>query len=259
MSMFDIFKTTPDTPAVVAPQQQPAPQPGQQPVVAPPGNIPNPQVTAQESAVTAPNGVVPAQPAIETKEPETPLDEFKNLWETDPTKTTPVAANTELTQADLSKVMAKADFSSVITPENLTAIAAGGEDAQKAFSNSLNAVAQQVMIQSTLVNNKLTEQAVQKAIDTYQAKLPDLLRSQAASDHLRTSNPLFSKPAVKPVIQATQAQLLQKFPNATHTEITKMTENFIIALGEIVKPVTAVNDNQAGSETDWDAFMSSPS
>jgi len=118
----------------------------------------------------------------------------------------------------------------------------------------MNAMVQKVMVQNTLVNEKLTAQAVAAAVKTHSANLPELLRQQAAVDHLKTSNPVFSHPAVKPVMEATQAQLLQKFPNATHAELTDMTQNFIIAMGESIAPKTTINDSSP-NEIDWMAFM----
>lgn len=248
MSILDIFRTppapaVPATPAVPA-QQAPAAPAG---TPAPPGNIPDQQVVA-----TPGNGVVPVP-----QKDESPLAEFNTLWDTDPNKGDDApAAPTPLDPEAVRKAVAKTDFSNVVTPDHLTAIAAGGEEAQAAFAQAMNAVAQQVMVQSTMVNNKLTEQAVERAIQSHTAGLPEMLRSQAASDHLKTANPLFSNPAVKPVIEATQTALLQKFPNATAAELTEMTQNYIVAMGESFAPAVVVNDGGL-QETDWEAYLTS--
>lgn len=252
MSIFDIFKSAPEQPAPTQPAQP------QQP--APPGNIPTPPVDpTQQSQVTGANGVVPAVPAqpteSQTPKDNSPLAEFSNLWETNPNQDPQATPTQELTPEAVQQAVSKADFTSVITQDNLAAIAAGGEEAQQAFASSLNAVAKQVLTQSTLVNNKLTEKAVQTAISAAEARIPELLRGQAASDHLKTANPLFSNPAVKPVIEATQTQLLQKFPNATAAELTKMTNDYILAMGEAFAPKQAVNDASGAGTTDWEAFL----
>lgn len=246
MSIFDIFKSGDTTAQVAVPNTVTAPGPAQ------PGNLP---------ANVDPNAA-PAQPApaatpavVETKD-ESPLAEFNTLWEdkpVDPNAPKPTEPK-QLTAEDLQKVIGKADFSTGINPETMTAIAAGGNDAQKAFAAAMNTVAQQVMIQATLVNNKLTEKAVTEAVAATEAKMPDLLRSLSASDHLKTTNPLFSNPAVKPVIEATQAQLQQKFPNATAAELTEMTQNYIVAMGNAFAPPSAMNDNDH-QETDWSKFL----
>jgi len=249
-----IFGTTPQQ------QQVPVQQPGVQPApgqIAPgqPGNIPAPTVVADPNNPTAPvqQPVAPVTPEVVD---DSPLAEFSKLWEDDPKKEgdTPPEPPATLKAEDVQKIVAKTDFSQAITPEMLVAITAGGEDAAKAFATAMNAVAQQVMVQSTMVNNKLTEQAVEKALTAHKATLPDMLRSGLVSDHAKNSNPLFANPAIKPVIEATQSQLLAKFPNATPAEITDMTQRFVIAMGQEFAPKDVVNDNAFG-ETDWDKFM----
>jgi len=246
MGLFDIF--TPTAPATPTPPAVPA-------TPTPPGNIPDPNApVSTDISGTAPNGIIPApvEPAI----PETPLDKFKDLWETppvDPNAPAPPEPLKPLSAEDVQKAVSGANFTDAITPENLAAITAGGEDAQQAFQEAMNAVAKQVMVQSTLVNNKLTEQAVAKAIKSHTDSLPDLLREQGVTDHMNTSNPLFKSPAVKPIMEATRAQLLQKFPNATASELTKMTQDYIVAMGEAFAP-TPITDSAAGT-TDWEAFL----
>jgi len=245
MGMFDIFTNTQPTNAAPAVPVQPVPG---QPV--PAGNIPPPP----DPAVPG-QGVVPASatvPATPT-EPESPLDAFKDLWEpipVDPNSPTPTAP-AELTAEQVQTAVAKANFAQAITPEQLTAIGAGGEAAQKAFADAMNTVAQQVMVQSTMVNNKLTEKAVATALEQQSAEIPQMLRKQASTAHLNDTSDLFSNPAIQPVVQATQAQLLQKYPNATPLEITTMTQDFIKAMGEQFAPKPPADPN----EQDWDSFL----
>lgn len=236
-------------PAADPSQQQQAAVPTQQ------GNIPAaPTVTVDPN-----NPAAPVTPAPVENKVESPLDGFKNLWDTapvDPNNPEP-AKPQPLTAEQVQKAVAGANFSNAITPETLAAITAGGEDATAAFSTAMNEVAKQVMVQATMVNNKLTEKAVNEAVTTQQAKLPELLRQQAASNHLKETNPLFDNPAIKPVIEATQSQLLQKFPNATHAELTKMTQDYINAMGNAFAPQDTVNNNSSSAEPDWDAFLNS--
>lgn len=250
MGIFDIF--TNNTPEA-APQQA-APQVAP---VATPGNIPDAATTsAPQAPATAANGVVPEQVPPAQAVPDSHLAEFNSLWETKPTDPNqPSNTPTPLDAAAVQQAVAKTNFSQSITPDTLAAVAAGGEEAQQAFANAMNQVAQQVMVQSTMVNNKLTEKAIADALASQQTSMQEQVRQQAAADHLKTSNPLFSNPAVKPVIEATQAQLLQKFPNATAQELTDMTQNYITAMGAAFAPPTTVNDNAGPAQTDWDNFL----
>lgn len=249
-------------------QQQPTPAPApaqpaqaapQQPVAdtgaGNPGNIPStPTVNVDPANATAP---VP-DPTQATAE-ESPLAQFASLWDT---TDTPSQQNAEegllnLNQEEVQKVIAKADFTSVVTPEQLQAISSGGEDAQTAFMQALGSVAQRVMLQSTLVNGRLSEQAVRKALSQAESRLPDTIRKYGAADHAKNSNPVLNNPAVKPVADAVQAQLLLKNPNATNAEITQMTQDFIVALGAQVAPAPVINNNEVTDDIDWDAFLNS--
>ena len=188
------------------------------------------------------------------------MDDFKDLWQTapidkdaPPAPTMPVALNQEAVQ----KIIAKQDFSSAITPEQLTAIAAGGEDAQKAFASAMNQVAQQVMLQSTMVNSKLNEQAIAQAIKVHGAAIPDLVKQHSVTSHATDTNPMFNNPAIKPVIEATQSALTGKFPNASPAEITKMTQDYIVQMGQAFAPKPEVTPNAPG-DFDWSTFENTP-
>lgn len=273
MGILDMFRTaevvsTPATPAapvkagvsdpaVSKPAVVPA-VPGT-PIVAPTTNIPDPgaPLTVVTPATEA-NGVVPTSP-VEPVIPEdtSPLAPFKDLWEdmpSDPNNPDPSPTSFTLNPADVEKAVAKADFSSAITPEHLTAIGEGGEAAKVAFSEALNAVAKQVLTQATLVSNKLAENMVEKALAIQAEKIPGLVRDNVTTSHLNDSNPIFSNPAVKPVIEATKDRLLIKFPDATPAEITKMTNDFILAIGETFAPKAATKSNDPDSY-DWNTFL----
>lgn len=235
MSFFsNIFNPVPAAPSA------PAPTPTT------PGNIPDPQVAAHSSQVTAPNGVVP--------EMKTPLDAFQDLWNTQSNNSSAGSAVLPaLDPADVQKAMSKADFGSFIPQEHLTTLAGADENTQQAFAKAINAVAQQVMVQSTMVSNKLAQDAVTKMRESINGSIPSMVRQHAVADHTKTTNPLFSNPAVKPVVEATQTQLLAKFPNATPAEITQMTQDYILAMGKAFSPTVA--SSKSPDDLDWSQFL----
>jgi hypothetical protein len=249
MGMFDIF--TNNTPAP-APGADPAAPLAPAPVTPPGSTIPAPVDPAAPG-----QGVVPGSAAVPAAatEPESPLDTFKDLWQpvpVDPNSPAPPTPAAPLTAEQVQTAVSKASFTQAVTPEQMQAIGQGGEAAQQAFSAAMNSVAQQVMVQSTMVNNKLTEKAVATALAAQSAELPQMLREQQSTAHLNDTSKLFSNPAIQPVVQATQSQLLQKFPNATPAEITQMTQDYITAMGEQFAPKPASNPGE--STTDWDLF-----
>ena len=265
MSVFDIF--TKATPTPTTPEATPAPTATPVPAATPvapvipaAGNIPTPTVPVDPNAPgIVPGQVATAEPDVDPNTPKGPLDDFKTLWDTAPIDpnappNTPPAA---LTAEEVNKVVAKGNFVDTITPEQMKAINDGGEEATKAMNLLLNQVAQKTMAQSILVNNKLIETAVERANKQHAEALPELLRKNAAADHLKTTNPLFSNPAIKPVAKAVHDQLLLKHPNATNAEIATMTQDFILAMGEEFAPKPATTDLETG-ETNWEAFLEGP-
>lgn len=257
MSVFDIFNTAPAQQAPAQQQQAPAPNPGG---AAPPGQIPAPTTVPQTTPNTAPNGTVPNQPAVpEVPADNSPLAPFKELWEapvTDPKAPAPAPTTPQqLNLEDVQKAVAKATFTNAITPEHLAAIGEGGEAAQKAFAESLNAVAQQVLTQSVMVNSKLSEQNMNTFQDAQSSKLQDLVQKHALSESVNSSNPIFKNPAVQPVIEATKQQLLTKFPNATTAEHAKMLEDYMLAMGAAFTPAPEVDPTKVTQGEDWEKFL----
>lgn len=241
MSILDMFRA--------APSQQPA-----APVTpTQPGGMPASPANTTGGTQAAPNGVIPAAGVAPT--PDSPLAQFASLWETAPIDASKPAPNApfSVNSEDVQKAVAKQDFSSYVTPETLAAIQQGGPEAAAAFMEAINATSRQVLAQSTMVSSKLTEQYIQDALKRQAETLPSQIRSQTVSSHMQDTNPLFSNPAIKPVIEATQAQLLAKFPAATPAEITKMTHDYINAMGASFAPPPAVNPN-APKDQDWSVF-----
>lgn len=256
MGMFDMFKTAPVQPAPANPAQQPVNQ-APAPAPATPGNIPDqPTSVTQATPGTEANGVVPANPAAQTQKDDSPLAQFSGLWEDkpiDPNSPAEPAAHKPLDAAQLQQVMAKVDFSSAVTPETLTAISAGGEPAAAAFMQAMSAVTQQAMVQSTLINEKMTAQAVERAITATEAKIPGLVREQSAAAHIQDANPAFSNPAIKPVIDATRIKLMEKNPTFTPAQINAQLTDFLTAMSETFNPAPVADPLNGGQ--DWNKFL----
>jgi hypothetical protein len=243
MSLFDKFINRNPDPTTAAPSTV---------ATGLPGNIPNPTEIGAEIPVpgqgTIPNAADPAKV-------ESPLESFKQLWEPVPTdpNAPPDAPAKALDQAAVRKIVDNSNFADQLDPAMMAAVAAGGEGATVAFTQALEQVARNVMVQSTMVSDKITEQKVKEALEKHTASLPGMLRKQAITDHSATTNPLFKDPAIAPVIDATQAALALQHPNATPAEITKMTQDYVIAMGAAFTPKPVISDPEG--ETDWEAYV----
>ena len=88
-------------------------------------------------------------------------------------------------------------------------------------------------------------------------ELPQHIKRQTVTDALRSENPIFSNPAVAPIISALEAQMTVKYPNATAPEITAMAKQYVEALGSSFakKPEPKLSgDGKDKGEIDWSTF-----
>ncbi len=248
MSIMDFFRQ----PAPATPANTQVAQSGQTP----------PAATTPTGATNPTNPTVPAgQPQQTADAAKSPLDAFAELWKIDPTKQpagTPEALF-NIDPAKLQEAASKTDFSQVITPETVQRMSAGGEDAVKAFVESMNKVAQATYAQSAMASATIVQQALAKAQESYDARIPNLIKQHTVSDNLRTENPALNNPAVAPLISAMEIQFTQKFPQASAAEITKMAKEYISTIATaFAPPAPAAQSQQAGTvngEYDFSSFL----
>lgn len=229
-----------------------------------PGNIPaSAPNTGNAPAGAAPNGALPGNQDANPKPDATPFDQFADLWNNAPTDPNAPKSQGVFGDVDPKKFMeaaGKIDFTKVVTPEQLQAISAGGEGAMASFAAALNAVAQTTYAQSAFASTKIVEQALARSKDSFLAELPQHIKQQTVKENLRAENPVFSNPAVQPIISALEAQLTVKFPQANAGEITTMAKQYVEALGTSFapKPPPAVDPRTGKAvreETDWSTFL----
>ena len=235
------------------PQQQQMPQPG---------NLPAQQTPAMQSSPANPNvpagqtDPAPANPATNAQ-PEG-LDRFNDLWK--PVESPAGGAPDPLFNVDPKQLMEaakKIDFTKVIQPTQLQAIAQGGEQAVSAFAQALNTVAQTVYAQNAHATAKIVEQAVAKSQEAIRSELPQHIKRQTVSDSLRTDNPALSHPAAAPILGALEQQLTMKFPNATAPEIKAMATDYLTSFaGTFQKPASQQTQSaQTNQGMDWDSWI----
>jgi len=226
-----------------------------------PGNLP---ATAAPTGATpngaAPNGQIPPVDPNALADPATAFAQFDKLWETAPTdpNAPPSGIFGNVDPKKFMEAAGKIDFGKVITPEQLQSISAGGEGAMAAFAAAMNSVAQGVYAQSAFATTKIVEQALNKSRESFLSELPTHIKKQTVTDSLRAENPIFSNPAVQPIISALEAQMTVKYPNATAPEITQMAKQYVEALGSSFAPKPKLDPgapkNKKG-ETDWSSFL----
>lgn len=237
----------------------PAAQPAQNSGAGQPGNIP-PQATQNtaQSQNTAPNGVVPEQGnQPQNAEPASQLDQFSQLWQPNenPNEPQPLI---KVDPKSLAEAARKTDFTKMITPDQMQAIATGGEGAVQAFAAAMNQVAQGVYAQSAFAATKIVEQAVSKAQERFSAEIPNHVKKLQVSESLRGENPALNHPAASPILGAIESQLTMKHPNASSGEITKMAKQYLEQFASAVNAPAQQQQQQQQKKSqdfDWNSFL----
>lgn len=251
MDIMSLFRTAPKADNPLPPG---GPSQVNQPGQALPGTSSSPQ--------TAPNGVVPTGGTGDPQAAVSPFDAFKTVWET-PQNSPADPTGPMFGAVDPQKLMesaGKVDFAKAVTPEMLAAVTAGGPEAAAAFATAMNKVAQTVYAQSAFATTKIVDQALAKAQEGFDARLPSMVKKLSVNENLQTSNPHLSNPALAPLVSALSEQLVRKNPNATSVEIQSQVNDYFAAIGTSFAPVapetpaTKAAAAKAKAE-DWSAFF----
>lgn len=254
MDIMSLFRSAPKADPVQLPQGQGGPTQVNQPGQALPGTSSSPQ--------TAPNGMVPSGSSQDPAPVVSPFDAFKDVWQS-PTTSAADPQGPMFGAVDPQKLMesaGKVDFAKAVTPEMLAAVTAGGEGAAAAFAAAMNKVAQTVYAQSALATTKIVDQALTKAQEGYDARLPSMVKKFSVNENLQTSNPQLSNPALAPLVSALSEQLVRKNPNATSAEIQAQVSDYFAAIGTSFAPVAPETPAskaaaQKAKAEDWSAFF----
>lgn len=216
---------------------------------------------SKQDAGTAANGVVPANGTGGGAEGRSGLDSFNDLWKTEPTQNqTQGQPLFNLSQEQIMAASKKQDFTKgIATQEQLTKVAAGGQEAVVAMMEMMNAMGQMVYAQNAVATTKLIEGALDKSQFAKVADLDSHMKRHTLSTTLPEINPLFSSPAAQPIIDGLSQQFMVKFPNSTPKEISGMVNDYLTHFtGAFTAPATAAKQKEADAKsngTDWDKFL----
>lgn len=227
------------------------------------GNVPNGTgIGSPATETSAANGVIPANTGNDSANTEVkpPLAEFGNLWNnigSDGKPVTPVIPEPlyKVDPKQLMDIAGATDFKSVVTPEVLAAMVAGGEKGVAAAMEAMQKMSQAVYANSAVAATKIAEAGITKAAQQFEARLPAIVRNQSVADSLSQKNPALRDPAVVPIVEMIRNQMSQKYPNATAQELQDQAERYFLAAGEAFKPAQVQQEAKVSPNEDWDTFF----
>ena len=171
----------------------------------------------------------------------TPLAEFSKLWQIDS------AAKQELDgplfqmdNAKLQESVKAMEFAPTLSAEHIQQLANGDP---AILQKALNASAQNTFLKMIEVAQKMIEHGVNTSNSRMESKLPDRFKSFQAQDAI-SNDPILNNEAMKPVVEALQAQFRQKYPQASTSQVVDMTKRYLTQLGQTVTPQTQSDRNE---------------
>jgi len=238
-------------PSIMEMFRAPTAAPAQQTAQQQPGNIPAPQDGTngtQQNANIDPNGVVP-------KEVESPLDNFKDLWNNDPTPETKETQGPDFSK-QVTDAANKTDFAKNISPDVMAKIAAGGEGAAAAFSEAMNVISRQSFAAATISADKMIEAKLKEAERKFAEQIPALLKRENLSSSLRDENPALNHPSAQPLIQAIQQQIVKKYPDASASEIKAKATEYLKSFADVASgKKESVPNTESPKDENWGKFF----
>lgn len=194
----------------------------------PTNNNGNNDINKDPNKVVDPNA--PKAPLKEGDDGYDPMLDFGKLWEDTPDdpknpKPKKVGYVADLDPKALADSVGKMDFTKNITPEQRTAMLAGGEEGLTAMLGIINQASRQAVSTTYQAGNRMVASALEKAEAGFLEKVPGHVKNQLVDNSL-SDNPIMNDPAYAPIVEATKQRFLTRFPKATAAQVNTAVTGF---------------------------------
>lgn len=221
-----------------------------------PGNFPqNPEITIDPNNPNLPNGTT--HEGV-TKDPS-PMEAFAEFFKIDPTKVpkVPEATFANLDPAKIAEAAKTNDFTKLVTPEMQAALLKGGPEAVNVMVQMTQAMSQKSFGDSAVAATKLIERSEKAQEEKMRTIVSDMIKSHTRNETLSSANPLFTNPAVKPVMDLLSVQVAAKYPELSSAEQAKMVQDYTLQFAQAANPgkKDEPGKDAKGNKTDWSDFF----
>ena len=217
-----------------------------------PGNVQKPAdpKATQANPAADPVNLPPNGEANPTTDaPKSPLDEFKNLWDTPKNAPTDPRSQPLLTNdpAKFAAATKQLNFAANIDPQLVTKALAGDP---QAFKDAINIAAQEAFAASANFGTQTLEGATQKnnqrTDEVLEKKFKEFMLKQQTTD-----NPVLNHPATAPILDLTKRQLLAANPGMSPFEIQAKAEQYV---QQFAQQFTENSQQKAAAKSGPDPF-----
>jgi hypothetical protein len=179
---------------------------------------------------------------------KSPSELLAELWKIEPAKDAQpglTAPTLNIDPVKLQQLSQAMDFTKgTITQQDMEKVVAGGPEAMQVLLKAVNATAQNTYSQSIAAAAKLVDASLAQNTSNLQQALPGVVKTQQMHNAINASSPVFTDPAVAPIMQMLTAQLVKAYPNATTDEITKHAQAAVLNIGKVVAPGVSQTQQQ---------------
>lgn len=162
-----------------------------------------------------------------------PLDPFKEVFTVDPNKAVqPADPLFKFDAEKLKQSVAAMQFAPQVSAEHMQKIMSGDAGTLVAL---LNQSTQAAFARAIEMTQKMVEHGVTTSQSRFETALPDKFRSLQAQEGF-ADDPIYSHEAMRPMVNALQAQFQAKYPNATGPQLAKMVKDYLASVAGAVKP-----------------------
>ena len=197
---------------------------------------------------------------LENGSNQTPEEKYEEIWKVSP-KGTAAEKLFNPNKEEFNKVVNGMDFTKGIDPE-LMSKALQGDAAS--LASLLNRVGQSAFSTATMSNREMIEHANTQQSQNTQKMVQEQLRAMLAEQEAAKSNPAFSDPLVKPLLDEISGRLRAQFPEASSAELAKRAEKTLENMAtKIIQSSPAerkkleehqMATTQQNEEQDWEAW-----
>jgi hypothetical protein len=189
-----------------------------------------------------------------------PLDTWKDVWQTDPKATPPSDPWSQpILPSDPVKIReaaSKMDMMAGMPPELIQKVTTGGDP--QALMDLMNRVAQNTLAMAAQLTTASVEKAGTTIRDRTQQQLPDQFREYQLNN-LPVDNPVLNHPGAQGLLQMTRQQLKMKNPNWNAQQIQQEAEKYLTGFASAVSqhgaPQSPRTDRTGTPEQDWEQFL----
>ena len=195
-----------------------------------------------------------------------PLDKFKDIWQPPtgadgkPIQRTKQKAIPNLDPGKIMEFASKQDFKKFVKPETLAAIAKGGDEASAAFAQAMQDIGSSTFASAITASGQMMQAALDRQAEQFESGMNERFTRFSLRENLSNKNPVLKHPAAKPIVEALQATLANKYPDASAAELQSTAEEFLTAFtsslsGKEDDGETGGKGGKKEPQADWSKFL----